>query len=136
MSKEVLEELKEALFSELDVIRSKYEDPIIEKIKEQYIGKYIKFDNNYIYCYEIFRSYTYLVFRGIGFSFNNPEYIEDAYDNVYFNCSSITDINLLEDDLKDIQIISKEKYYKVLQEHVKSIKEKVDELIMKELKHY
>lgn len=125
MNKEALEKRREELLSELDEVRSKLEDVTIGKLKEQYIGQYLQIDDSYIYCYTIFPSHTYLVFRGVGFSFNDSEYVDDAY----FGWSAMESINIFNDDIKNIQIISKEKYYKVLQEHIKSIKGNVDGFI-------
>lgn len=48
MNKESLEKRREELLSELDEVRSKLEDVTIGKIREQYIGQYIKFEDRYI----------------------------------------------------------------------------------------
>lgn len=118
MNKEALEKRREELLSELDEIRSKLEDITIGKLKEQYIGQYLQIDDSYIYCYAIFPLHTYLVFRGVGFSFNDSEYVDDAY----FGWSAMENINIFNDDTKNIQIISKEQYYQILQERIESIK--------------
>lgn len=118
MDRESLEKRREELLSELDEIRSKLEDVTIGKLKEQYIGQYLQIDDSYIYCYGIFPSHTYLVFRGVGFSFNDSEYVDDAY----FCWSAMENINIFNDDTKNIQIISKEQYYQILQERIESIK--------------
>ena len=125
MNKEALEKRREELLSELDEIRSKLEDVTIGKLKEQYIGQYLQIDDSYIYCYAIFPSRTYLVFRGVGFSFNDSEYVDDAY----FSWSAMENINIFNDDTKNIQIISKEQYYQILQERIESIKGDVGEFI-------
>ena len=125
MNKEALEKRRDELLSELDEVRLKLEDVTIGKLKEQYIGQYLQIDDSYIYCYKIFPLYTYLVFRGVGFSFNDSEYVDDAY----FGWSAMEDINIFNDDTKNIQIISKEQYYQILRERIESIKGDVGEFI-------
>lgn len=119
MNKEALEKRREELLSELDEIRSKLEDVTIGKIREQYIGQYIKFEDSYIYCYGINQSCSYLVFIGVGFSFIDSEFIDD----IYFIWSGKEKIHIFNDeDLKNIKIISREQYYQTLQERIETIK--------------